>query len=202
VPLATRACWPWADTITYRFRPAPRSRPARCRALRRGSPDSLRGMIRKLVGQLLGAAILLGVLFGLLVLVFMPFELRRMADARPWPFREGVVTKSVVSPQASFRKTFWGPVIRVTYHDTGEEFWVSRIRYGEFKTRTGKASAEADIARYRPRTLRAVDDDDRHVDRRRDRPPPAGRVVPRSEASVELTLQRWQDATVRALPMT
>jgi hypothetical protein len=110
-------------------------------------------VIRKILGQLLGALILLWFLFGVLVIVFMPFELLRMAEARSWPFREGVITKSVASPQGSTRRTFWKPAIRGTYRDTGEEFWITRIRYGEFRMRGARAGAEADVARYRPGTV-------------------------------------------------
>jgi hypothetical protein len=108
-------------------------------------------VIRKILGTLLGAVILLWFLLGVLVIVFMPFELWRMADAQTWPFREGVITKSVASPQGSARRTLWTPAIRVAYRDTGEEVWITRVRYGEFRLRGAeRASAEADVARYRP----------------------------------------------------
>jgi hypothetical protein len=106
--------------------------------------------VRKILGRALGAIILLWFFFGLLVIVFMPFELWRMAQARSWPFREAVISKSVASPQGSTGRTLWTPAIRATYRDTGEEVWISRVRYGEFRMRGARAGAEADVARYRP----------------------------------------------------
>jgi hypothetical protein len=110
-------------------------------------------VIRKAAGYLLGIVILLGFFFGLLVVVFMPLELSRMHRAQSWPSREAVVVKAVASPQGSTRRTFWKPAIRVRYRDTGEELWLTRVRYGEFRWRGARAAAEADVARYRPGTV-------------------------------------------------
>jgi hypothetical protein len=109
-------------------------------------------VIRKAAGHLFGIVILLGFLFGLLVLAFMPFELYRMHQARSWPSRDAVVVKAVASPQGSTRRTFWKPAIRVRYRDTGEEIWLARVRFGEFRWRGARAGAEADVATYRPGT--------------------------------------------------
>ncbi len=111
------------------------------------------GVLRKIVGQAVGVAILLGFLFGVLVLVFMPFELYRMAQARSWPSREGVVTRSFASPQGAAWKTTWRAAIRGIYRDTSEEFWVTRVRYGDFRMRGDRSGAEADAAKYRPGTV-------------------------------------------------
>jgi hypothetical protein len=83
----------------------------------------------------------------------MPFELYRMARARTWPSREGVITRSFVSPHGSAWRTTWRAAIRGTYRDTGEEFWITRVRYGEFRLRGDRSAAEADAARYRPGTV-------------------------------------------------
>jgi hypothetical protein len=102
--------------------------------------------------QALGVAILLGALAGLLAVVFIPFELWRVADARAWPSRPGIVTFSSASPVFSRRRgPRWTYVIRGRFQDqAGGDFLVTRVRYGEIDWSLGEARAKAVVARYPP----------------------------------------------------
>ena len=91
-----------------------------------------------------------GCLFGVFVLIFMPFEMHKMASARSWPSREGTITRTYVTHHAgSFRNPdYYTPEFRGRYTDTGEEFWISTVKYGGFRFGNGKRAAEADTEKY------------------------------------------------------
>jgi hypothetical protein len=99
----------------------------------------------------LALVLLAGFVGGLFVLVVMPFELLPMHAARTWPARQGVIeaSRTTFARGGGTRPTpFWRVDIRGAYADSGEEFRISRIRYGDFRWGDGRAQAEADTRRY------------------------------------------------------
>jgi hypothetical protein len=98
----------------------------------------------------LAIVLLAGFVGGVFVLVVMPFELVPMHAARSWPSRPGVIVESRPTfTTGGFRQAgAWSVAIRGTYPDTGEEFRISRVRYGGFRWGDGRAQAEADARRY------------------------------------------------------
>ena len=94
-------------------------------------------------------AIVVGFLFGLLSVVCVPFELHKMAQARDWPSRRGVITLSYARRVSSpGRAPYWRTEIGGTFLDKGEKFWITRVRYGDFRFGGGKARAEEAVATY------------------------------------------------------
>lgn len=103
--------------------------------------------------KILGYIMLAGLLFGLFVVVAVPFEMYGKAEAEKWPSRKGVVTTSYAhlnrgSAGKSGSGPWWRAEICGTYIDSGERFCVSRIRYGGFRWGGGKAQAFETVARY------------------------------------------------------
>jgi Protein of unknown function (DUF3592) len=99
--------------------------------------------------KIIGFVLLAGIAFGLFVVVTIPFEMVKKAEAEGWPSRKGVITHSYVSQQ---RGSTGAPYSKVeicgNYKDTGERFCVRRVRYGGFRWGGGKASALQTVARY------------------------------------------------------
>lgn len=109
--------------------------------------------MKNFLGKLLGFLLLAGIFFGLFVVVTIPFEMSKKADAETWPSRKGVVTKAYASHhRGSAGKHGSGPYFTAEvcgiYQDNGEKFCVARIRYGGFRLGDGKADALATVARY------------------------------------------------------
>ena len=101
------------------------------------------------LGKVVAVAIVLGFFFGVLSVVFVPVELHKMAEAREWPSRRGVLTLSYARRVSSAgRAPYWRPEIGGTFLDTGEKFWITRVRYGDFRFGGGKAGAEEAVAKY------------------------------------------------------
>ena len=79
----------------------------------------------------------------------VPFEIRQMADARGWPSRKGIITKSAASRKVGLlRRPYWAADICGSYKDNGVGFCVSQVRYGEFRLGDGKASSLQAVAKY------------------------------------------------------
>lgn len=103
--------------------------------------------------KILGYTMLAGILFGLFVVVAVPFEMYRKAQAEQWPSRKGVITTSYArlnrgSAGRSGYAPWWRAEVCGNYSDSGERFCVSRIRYGDFRWGGGKAQAFDTVARY------------------------------------------------------
>jgi len=103
--------------------------------------------------KILGYVILAGLLFGLFIVVTIPFEMYKKAEAEKWPSRRGVVTTSYAhlnrgSAGRSGSGPWWRAEVCGNYSDNGERFCVSRIRYGGFRWGAGKAQAFETVARY------------------------------------------------------
>jgi len=100
-------------------------------------------------GKLAGAALLLGFAFGLILMVFVPLEMFRKAEAEGWSSsRKGVITLSSASrrpynDRPGRRSVSWRSEICGTYKDNGERFCVSRVRYGDFGWEAGAREAAA-----------------------------------------------------------
>jgi hypothetical protein len=71
-----------------------------------------------------------------------------MAAARDWPSREGTITHTITSHAGVTGRSYWTPVIRGIYRDTGEEFWISRVSYGSIRIGEGRAIAEEQVDRH------------------------------------------------------
>jgi len=102
-----------------------------------------------MIGQCLGFAVLTGFILGLFFTVTVPFELRRMAEARGWPSQKGIITKSIASRKISLlQRPYWAAEICGLYKDNGVGFCVSQVRYGEFRFGEGEAASLAVVAKY------------------------------------------------------
>ena len=105
--------------------------------------------LKELLLRVLAVLILLGFLVGLLLVVFVPVELYKMAQASEWPSRKGVVTISYarrVNPVS--KPAYWRAEIIGTFVDNGERFAITRARYGDFRFGSGEASASDIVAKY------------------------------------------------------
>ena len=102
--------------------------------------------------KIAGYMILVGIVFGLFVVVVIPFELFKKADAETWPARKGVVTKSYADRHSGgFGRSgasYYKAEVCGQYQDNGENFCVTQIRYGGFRFGEGKADALDTVARY------------------------------------------------------
>jgi hypothetical protein len=103
--------------------------------------------------KILGYAMLAGILFGLFVIMAVPYEMYRKAEAEKWPSRRGVITTSYAhlkrgSAGSSGYAPWWRAEVCGKYSDNGERFCVSRIRYGGFRWGGGKADAFDTVASY------------------------------------------------------
>jgi hypothetical protein len=108
-------------------------------------------IVKGILEKFFGLVLLVGILFGLLVVVSVPIESYWKADAESWPSRRAVVTKSYASHRSGImqpgrRTTYWKAEICGRYKDNGEEFCASRVRYGHW--RFGEAFALESVARY------------------------------------------------------
>ena len=105
--------------------------------------------LKKILGQIIGVALLFGFFAGLIAVVFVPVEMNKMAEAQTWPSRPGVITQSSASEVFSRRRgNHWAYVIRGTFTDTGEPFVITQVRYGEFSPGRSKPRSLDTVARY------------------------------------------------------
>jgi hypothetical protein len=106
--------------------------------------------VRSALGTLLGIAILLGFFVGLIAVVFVPAEMRKMSRAETWPARKGVITTSYARRVPGGYRTgpSWRPEICGRYRDTAQRFCIARVRYGGIRWGGGKAAAEEVVARH------------------------------------------------------
>jgi hypothetical protein len=102
-----------------------------------------------LLTKVLAYIVLAGFLFGILVVLTVPFELNRMVSAESWPARQGLVTLSYASRKSTTgRPAYWRPEVCGTYEDDGQRFCISRVSFGTFRLGDGEAEARAVSARY------------------------------------------------------
>ena len=107
--------------------------------------------MKNILGKIFGSVLLCCILFGLFVLVTVPFEIYQKTVAESWPSRKAIVTKSFASSNRDRKEgVTWRPVLCGTYKDSGESFCVGRFRYGGFRFGTGKRSAVEAAAKYSP----------------------------------------------------
>jgi hypothetical protein len=104
---------------------------------------------KNILAKAAGYVLLVGMLFGLFVVITVPFEISRMLSAESWPARKAVVTTSYANRKSSTRRSaYWRPEICGSYQDSGERFCVSRVSFGSFIFGSGEAQARAAIAKY------------------------------------------------------
>jgi hypothetical protein len=111
------------------------------------------GNVKDILGKIGGFVILAGIVFGLFVIVTVPFEMYKKAQAETWPVRQAIITKSFISHQSGAagkhgRPSYWKAEICGTYSDSGDFFCVDRIRYGGFRFGEGKQAAQMTIEKY------------------------------------------------------
>lgn len=109
--------------------------------------------IKNILGKITGFVLLAGIVLGLFVIVTIPFEMIKKADAETWPARKGVITISYASHKRGSggrhgNSMYWQAEICGAYNDNGERFCVDRIRYGGFRFGEGEASARETVAKY------------------------------------------------------
>lgn len=99
--------------------------------------------------RLPGYVMILGFLFGLVAVVFVPYEMYRKAQAESWPARKGVVTLGYDRGSRGKRGAiFVVPEICGRYRDNGERFCVTRVRFGAIRWGSGEAQAQEILRRY------------------------------------------------------
>lgn len=107
--------------------------------------------MKGILAKLLGIVILLGFLVGVMLVLTVPYEMHRMASARSWPARKGVITQSSASRVyrrgGSYR---WSFVIRGRFMDSGETFTLTRVSYGVIGLGRREAYCREVVARYPP----------------------------------------------------
>jgi hypothetical protein len=114
----------------------------------------LRGSaVKSFLHKALATILFAGLMFGLFVIVFIPFEMYKKSQAESWPSRSGVVTLSTATRHSgSAGRTGAAPYYTADvcgiYEDNGEKFCVDRIRYGGFRFGAGKDAARDTAARY------------------------------------------------------
>ncbi len=121
-----------------------------------GHLDSLPGhiIIDSMLGKIIRALLLLGIAVGLVTVVAVPIEMSKMAAAKHWPSRKGVITTSYVRPVLGRvgkmgTTTTWRPEICGFYPDNqADRFCIARVRYGEIRWGSWKAPSEAVAAQY------------------------------------------------------
>jgi uncharacterized pyridoxamine 5'-phosphate oxidase family protein len=103
-----------------------------------------------LLGKLAGLLLLACIIFAMIVMVFAPIEMMQKADAETWPSRRGVITTSTASDARNARNIFpwWRVEICGTYRDNGEDFCITRIRFGRLEYADSRASALEKVAKY------------------------------------------------------
>ena len=105
--------------------------------------------IPSVVMKALAVLLLFGMLFGALALVFVPYDLWRMARAREWPSRKvEIVTSYALSHRSSRGGRYWDAQICGRALDSGERLCITRVRFGSFRWGEGREAAEAAAARY------------------------------------------------------
>jgi hypothetical protein len=106
--------------------------------------------MKNVLQKLLGVAILAGFLFGAFAVVVTPIEMYKMANARDWPSRKAIITKSYASLQrgSARRAPTYRPVICAQYPDDGQQICVSRVRYGDISWGKNEAKTRAMVAAY------------------------------------------------------
>jgi hypothetical protein len=105
--------------------------------------------IKNILSKAPGYVLLAEILFGLFVVITVPFEMTRMVSAESWPARKATVTVSYASRKSStLHSAFWRPEICGNYKDTGERFCVSRVSFGTFRFGSGEAEVRATVAKY------------------------------------------------------
>jgi hypothetical protein len=105
--------------------------------------------IKSILAKAAGYVLLIGLLFGLFVVITVPFELTRMVSAESWPARKGIVTLSYPSRKSTTgRPAYWRPEICGKYQENGARFCVSRVSFGTFIFGSGEAEARAISAKY------------------------------------------------------
>lgn len=106
------------------------------------------------MGKIVGVFLLLGIAVGLVAVVAVPIEMSKLAAARHWPSRKGVITTSYVRPVLGrvggmATPTTWRPEICGSYLDNdADRFCIARVRYGEIRWGSGKGRSEAVVAQY------------------------------------------------------
>jgi hypothetical protein len=105
--------------------------------------------VRSFTGVVVGVLILFAFFAGWIIAVGAAIELHRMDGARHWPSREAVLTHSYPRRvRWGTRGYHWEAEIAGRYLDDERTFSVSRVSYGIFNERFGRAGAEAVTARY------------------------------------------------------
>lgn len=105
--------------------------------------------MKNILEKIFGFILLCGILFGLFIIVTVPFEIYPKISAESWPSRKAIVTKSFISSNRDRKQgVTWRPALCGTYKDNGEEFCVGRFRYGGFRFGAGKKSAAEAAAKY------------------------------------------------------
>jgi hypothetical protein len=109
--------------------------------------------VKHVILKVLGYVLFAGIVFGLFVVAVIPFEMYKKSQAESWPSRTGVITKSFTSRQRGSggrggNAPYVRPEICGNYRDNGEEFCVTRVRYGGFRFGEGRETAEETVARY------------------------------------------------------
>jgi hypothetical protein len=109
--------------------------------------------MKDILGKIAGFVVLAGILCGLFVIVTVPFEWYKKAQAEEWPARRAVITKSFIGHQTGTagkhgRTSYWKPEICGIYIHNGEFFCVDRIRYGGFRFGANKEGALAIVGNY------------------------------------------------------
>lgn len=108
--------------------------------------------MKNILGKIAGYVILIGIFFGLFVVIAIPFEMFKKADAEKWPARKAVVTRSFADRHGGGYGRAGAPYYKAevcgVYQDNGEKFCVTHIRFGGFRFGEGRADAMAAVARY------------------------------------------------------
>ena len=106
--------------------------------------------IRDALATLLGWVLLAGFLLGLLLIVAVPVEMRKLSSAREWPSRRGLITHSSVQWHAGWQRRpgYWSAEIGGRFQDGDEQFWISRVRYGDLRIWRRRETRLEEVARY------------------------------------------------------
>jgi len=111
--------------------------------------------MKETFARLLGAVVILGVFFSVAMAIYLPIAWWQKARAETWPSRKGVITKSYAhyipghgDAEHGGSPAAWMPEMSGTYPDNGEEFRVTRVRFGGARFGDGEASVREDVAKY------------------------------------------------------
>jgi len=108
---------------------------------------------KDIAAKIMGFILLAGDLSAVFFIITIPFELVPKLNAEHWPSRKGVITTSythrVRGNGSKSNSSYWWKVeVAGTYKESGEKFYISRVRFGGFRWGEGKKQAEDVIARY------------------------------------------------------